>query len=51
VTKLQERNHSENTGEEWRLTLKFIMKKWDRRVLTGFRWLRIEDSGWRLQII
>jgi hypothetical protein len=35
-------------GEDWRISFKCIMKRWDGRVLTGFSWLRIAARGWIL---
>jgi hypothetical protein len=41
----EDRNHQEDTDNGRRITLKFILQKYDRKVRTGFNWLRIGTSG------
>ena len=38
---LKARGHWEDIGTDGRITLKCILKKWDRRVWTGLIWLRM----------
>jgi hypothetical protein len=45
VGKLRERRHWGDPGVDGRIILRWIFKKYDMRVWTGFSWLRIET--WR----
>jgi hypothetical protein len=45
---LRERYHWDDTGVDGRIILKWIFRKWDVWVLTGFSWFRIETSGGHL---
>jgi hypothetical protein len=42
---LKGREHSEDPGVDVRVILKWISRKWGRRLWTGFVWLRIETGG------
>ena len=37
--------HLENLRADWRITLKWISKKWDREEWTGMIWLRTRTGG------
>ena len=39
------RNHLENMGVDWRIILKWILKKWDGEAWAGLTWFRIEIGG------
>ena len=41
----ERRDRVEGHGEDRRGILKWITKKWRRRVCTGIMWLRVEVSG------
>ena len=41
----ERRDRVEGLGEGWRRILKWITKKWDRGMCTGFMWLRVEVRG------
>jgi hypothetical protein len=45
---LRERDHLEDPGIDGRLILRWILRKWDVGVWTGFSWLRIEKGGGHL---
>jgi len=45
---LRERNHLEDTGVDRRIILRWIFMKWDVRLWTGSRWLRIGTSDGHL---
>jgi len=47
---LRERDHLGDPGADVRIILKWIFKKWDRRVWTGLIWLRIGTGGGLLQV-
>ena len=40
--KLRERDHLVGPGVDGRIILRRIFRKWDVRIWTGLRWLRIE---------
>ena len=42
VGNLRKRDHLEKTGVDWRITLRWILRKWDVGPWTGSIWLRIE---------
>jgi len=41
------RGHMDDAGIDWKMILKFIIKKLDGRVWGGFIWLRIRTTGIR----
>jgi hypothetical protein len=45
---LKERDHSEDSGIDGRIVLRWIFRKWDVGVWTGSSWLRIETGGGHL---
>jgi hypothetical protein len=47
VEKLEGKSHFEDTGEDGRIILKCIFRKWGG-ALTGLIWLRIGTGGWVL---
>jgi hypothetical protein len=47
---LTKRDHLEDPGIDERIILKWILKKWDRRVWTGLMWLIIGTGGGLLQV-
>jgi hypothetical protein len=48
VGNLRERDHWEDPCIGGRIILRWIFRKWDVRVWTGFGWLRIETDGGHL---
>jgi hypothetical protein len=42
---LRERHHLEDAGVDGRITLRWILRKWDVGIWTGSSWLRIGTSG------
>jgi hypothetical protein len=42
---LKERDHSQDFGVNWNIILKYILKKFDGKILTKFMWHRIGTSG------
>jgi hypothetical protein len=38
---LREKDHWGDPGEDWKIILKWIFRKWDIGVWTGLTWLRI----------
>jgi hypothetical protein len=42
---LRERDHSGDPGVDWRITLKWIFRKWGVAVWTGSSWLNIRTGG------
>ena len=46
--KPRRRDHSEDPGVDGRITLEWILRKWDVRVWTGSMWLSIGTGGWLL---
>jgi hypothetical protein len=49
VWKLEGKNHWEDLDVVWRI-LKYILKKFDGEILTGFIWLRIRKGGRLLRV-
>jgi hypothetical protein len=45
---LGERDHWGDPGVDGRIILRWIFRKWDVRLWTGFCWLRIGTGGGRL---
>jgi len=45
---LRERDHFEDLDVDGRLIFKWIVRKWDGDVWTGFLWIRITTGGGRL---
>jgi hypothetical protein len=45
---LRERDNWGDPGVDGRITLRWIFRKWDVGVWTGFSWLRIETGGGHL---
>ena len=39
------KNHFEDPGVDWRIILKWVVKKWDREAWTGLVCLRIGTGG------
>jgi hypothetical protein len=48
VFNLKERYHLGDTGVDWRIILRWILRKRDVRVWTGSGWLRIGTGGGHL---
>jgi hypothetical protein len=48
VGNLRERDHWGDPGVGGRIILRWIFRKWDVGVRTGFGWLRIEAGGGHL---
>jgi hypothetical protein len=42
---LRERDHLGNPGEDGRIILRWIFRKWDVRPRTGLMWLRLGTGG------
>jgi hypothetical protein len=42
------RDHSEDTGVDGRIILKWILGKWVWKVWIGFIWFGIQTGGWLL---
>ena len=45
---LKERDHLGDPGEVRRIILRWIFRKWDGVIWTGYSWLRIGTGGWHL---
>jgi hypothetical protein len=45
---LRARDHLENPGVDRRIILRWIFRKWDMGVWTGWSWLRIGTGGCHL---
>jgi hypothetical protein len=45
---LRERDHWGDSGVDGKIILRWIFRKRDRRLWTGFGWLRIETGGGHL---
>jgi len=45
---LRERDHLEDLDLDGRVIFKWIFRKWDPGVWTGFLWIRIRTGGGRL---
>jgi hypothetical protein len=45
---LRGRDHWGDPGIDWGIILKWILRKWDVGVWTGFGWIRIETGGGQL---
>ena len=48
VVKREGKDHLGDRGVDWRIILRWIFRKWDVGVWTGFGWLRIEKAGGHL---
>ena len=48
VGKLRERDHWGDQDADGRIILRWILKKWEGVVGTGWSWPRIGTGGWRL---
>jgi len=48
---LRERGHLEDPNEHGRIILRWICRKWDVGVWTGFIWRRLGTSPWRALVI
>jgi hypothetical protein len=47
---LRERDHFEDQDVDGKITLKWILKKWDGQAWTGLIWLRIGTGSSRLSM-
>jgi hypothetical protein len=46
---LKRRDHSEDTGVDWRIKLKWVLEEFGGgRIWTAYIWLRIEPTGGHL---
>ena len=50
VGKLRERDHLEDPDVDRRIILKWIFRKWDVGVWTGFNWFKIGTGGGHLRM-
>jgi len=45
VGNLSERDHLEDAGVDWRIILRWIIRRWDVGARKGSSWLRMEKGG------
>ena len=45
VVKQREEDYLEDSGVDWRIILRWIVRKWDGEAWTGLIWLRTRTGG------